>query len=676
MAENQITNTLENPTQTLEDCLQKASTALSNLQNPDGYWWFTLEANDTINSEMIYLIYYMGLETDPAYQSMAQGLAKQILKSQNSDGSWSISYGSPGDISATVECYLALKMIGTDTETEPLKKAREFVLKCGGMTECRIFTRVHLAMFGIIPWSFCPSMPVSLILFPNCQPINIYEFSSWARATIVPLLIIMNQKKIRDLGSTFLDELYPSLDYTTKTWNHSSSSESSILWAYKPKPWNSLENFFLQSDKVLKWLEKIHINPFEQRGLKECEIWIREHLARTEDIYPAMAYAAMALYVLGFDPQSDPTIIKALKGLVNFQIKTPADSVFLPATPDSQLKDDKTEPVSVYQQCCVSPVWDTPWSSMALLEAGQKDNSNIKKAAQWLVSKQILDTYGDWVIKNRSGRPGGWSFEFQNDYFPDVDDSIEVLLLLQALELDDSATKIAQKAGLDWVLSMQCKNGGWAAFDVDNTKNWVNKIPFSDHAACQDPPTPDITGRCLELLAAYGYTKSSIIVQKAVRYLESTQETDGSWEGRWGVAYIYGTWCALQGLAAIGYERESRIFKKAVNWLKSIQNIDGGFGESVTSYDRKIYTPLGQSVATQTSWALMGLIAGGGEKASIDKAASYLIQTQDSLGLWDEKHHTGTGFPGHFYIRYHGYRYYFPLLALAKYQQSLTRDGK
>jgi len=638
---------------TLDIAISKGSEALQNCRHPDGYWWFTLQANDTINSEMVYLIHYMGLLSDPDYKAMEQGLAAHIYNSQNHDGSWSINHGADGDLSSTIECYLALKMAGYDIHSQKLQKARQFIHDHGGLSQCRIFTRIHLAMFGIIPWNLCPSMPVSLILFPNFQPINIYEFSSWARATIVPLLIIMDQQKTKHLGTNYLDELYLP------------NSHGAAIWSYNPKPWNSLENFFLQSDKVLKVLEKINVKPFRKRSLRACEIWVREHIARTEDIYPAMAYGAMALSVLGYNSKSDPTILKALKGLKNFQIKL--DGEIISALPFSS--EVPAGPPVVYQQCCVSPVWDTPWSSMALFETGDINlHKDLKKSAEWLVSKQIFDVYGDWALKNKTGRPGGWSFEFQNDYFPDVDDSIEVLLLLKALKLETPEIKHSQEMGVNWVLSMQCKNGGWAAFDVNNTKNWVNKIPFSDHAACQDPPTPDITGRCLELLAAYGYGLESQIVKKAIRFLEKTQENDGSWEGRWGVAYIYGTWCALQGLKAIGYDMDSLLVRRAVKWLRSIQNEDGGFGESCLSYVQKHYVPQNESVASQTAWALMGLVAGNSPHEA-KLAADYLVESQDDQGLWDEQQHTGTGFPGHFYIRYHGYRYYFPLLALGKYRQ-------
>ncbi len=646
----------QSPYYSINQAIFRASQNLLSHQLADGFWWYTLEANESINAEFIFLMHYLGVVD----QSMQQGLSHHILTSQNQDGSWPLFYQGPGDLSTTIECYLALKIVGLKVDNPALVKARDFILSRGGLTQCRIFTRIHLALLGIVSWDICPSMPVSLMLYPTWTPFNIYEFSSWARASIVPLLIILDQKKNRQLGADYLGELYVE------------PSPSQAKWSYNINvPFLSGESFFLQADRLFKIFDRYPINPYRQQALKMCELWIRNHISRTEDIYPALAYSAMALHSLGFDPKHDPTIQKCLGALKKFQISTVTDGRLqespLRNRSPSTINDSRS---TIYQQCCISPVWDTPWAAIALLESGfSPDSSELAKTADWLVSKQIKNFYGDWAIKNKEGKPGGWSFEFENDFFPDVDDTIEVLLFLKKIPSPSAAMQKAIQQGIDWVISMQSKNGGWGAFDKDNTREWVNKIPFSDHGACLDPPTVDITGRSLELLVQSGFTLNDSVVKKAIRFIESQQEENGSWEGRWGVNYIYGTWCVLQGLKAMGYNMKSERILRSVEWLKSIQNDDGGFGESCNSYIAKRYLSLDASVPSQTAWALMGLIAAG-ETDSFEakKAAQFLIESQDSHGNWEERYYTGTGFPGHFYIRYHGYRYYFPLLALAKYR--------
>ncbi len=636
----------------LEISIKKAQNLILSQQFPDGYWWYTLEANESIPAEFIFLMHYMG-HLD---RVLEQQIAQQIRSSQNQDGSWSLYYEGPGDLSTTIECYLALKISGLDIKSSCLAKARDFILSQGGLTQCRIFTRIHLALFGLIPWDLCPAMPVSFIHFPNRFPINIYEFSSWARACIVPLLVIMNRKKETRIPGLNLDELYKETPHTSS-------------WSYKnDHGFFSLKNFFIQTDKVLLLLDRFKIQPFEKSALKKCEAWIREHIARTEDIYPALAYGALALYHLGYT-LTDPIIQKALIGLKKFRMLTETQ---IPPIPQSG-----TDSQSLYQQCCVSPVWDTPWTALALLESGLDDP--LLKTAHWLKSKQILDVEGDWKIKNKEGLAGGWSFEFENDFFPDVDDTIAVLSFFLKSEAksgkqnSDFQESIAR--GLNWMLSMQSDNGGWAAFDKNNVKEWLNGIPFADHGACLDPPTPDITARVLELLALIKNSKYAALlplsidhsIEKAVRFIEATQETWGPWWGRWGVNYIYGTWCVLQGLQAIGYDMKKPSILKAVAWLKSVQNADGGFGESCQSYIEKRFIPTSSSTTSQAAWALMGLLAGEETMSpQAHRAAEFLIKNQNSTGGWDELYHTGTGFPGHFYIRYHGYRHYFPLLALGK----------
>ncbi|HBF13371.1 MAG TPA: squalene--hopene cyclase [Deltaproteobacteria bacterium] len=633
--------------QNLNEAIDKASSLMLSHQSADGYWWYTLEANESINAASIFLMHYLNA-VDLGFQDQ---LANRIKASQTLDGSWPTYFEGPGDLSNTMECYFALKLSGLSPQDPVMVKAQEFVRNHGGLSQCRIFTRITLAQFGIIPWNACPAMPVWFIMAPNKFSVNIYEFSSWARATIVPLLIILDQKRIHKLPDGFLDELV---------------CEEQISWAFKGSSSPSLlEKALLFNDKILKYFNNLNIIPLRKRSLLRCETWIRKHVDRTEDIFPALANAAMALFSLGY-PLSDPGIQKCLHALKKFRI----------ALPHAALIGELPEKINIpqhgsYQQCCVSPVWDTPWMGMALLEAGLGEkNPSLIKAARWLISKQILNVYGDWAVKNKNALAGGWSFEFENDYFPDVDDTIEVLLFLQKMGLNPDELKTPLSRGLSWVLSMQSKNGGWAAFDKDNTKEILNQIPFSDYKACLDQPSADITARMLELLSQNGFTKNSSVVSKAIAFLEKEQHSSGAWLGRWGVNYIYGTWCVLQGLRAIGYDMQSERIQKAVLWLKSIQNEDGGFGESCRSYDENNYVPLNKSTASQTAWALMGLLAAGeGASKQAAQAARFLIETQNGDGSWTEWEHTGTGFPRHFYIRYHGYRHYFPLLALGKYRK-------
>ena len=631
----------------LLSALARSQELLLRHQFNEGYWWYTLEANETIGAEYILLREFLGI-TDVA-KSIA--LCQRILSQQRQDGSWALYYDGPGDLSTTVECYWALKLSGFFLEHPAMTQARSFILKNGGPTKVRVFTKIHLAMFGLAPWRAVPAMPYILMMLPNWAPINIYEFSSWARACIVPLLVILNEKPIHPLKID-LEELYPEKPQA-RDW--SISVESPI----------SLSNIFIIVDKVLKNIEKIKIPRFTKaNAVKRCLSYIQEHIEKTEDIYPAMAYSAMALKTLGI-PLQDPTLEKCLRGLEAFQQVTFTE---LPAIPQ---KVESSEPV-IHQQCCVSPVWDTPWAAVSLIESGlPKQHPALQKSVDWLISKQIRHTYGDWAIKNKKGKPGGWSFEFENDYFPDVDDTIEVLTLFHKVGLNDFKTQHSFDLGLQWLLSMQSRNGGWAAFDIDNDFHLINRIPFSDHGACLDPPTPDITGRMLEFLALIGFKKKSVL-SKALRFIYREQLDFGAWEGRWGVHFIYGTWCVLQGLAAIGEDLARPEIQRAVDWLLSVQNADGGWGESCDGYMKNNFVPLYSSVPSQTAWALMGLIAAGrADSLAVKRGIDFLIERQNVDGSWDEKEYTGTGFPGHFYIRYHGYRHYFPLLALGKYRQAV-----
>lgn len=651
---------------TLEEVISRGVRNLLNHQHETGYWWYTLEANDSINAEYIMLLHYLGIEDKPTSQAICRWMASQ----QNEDGSWSLFHEGPGDISSTIECYMAFKMEGYDINSLVMKKARDFILKNGGITKMRVFSRIHLALFGLVDWKYCPNMPVALMSVPEWAPVNIYEFSSWARACIVPLLVIMDKQETHPIPGFHLNELYLDGDPSKAKWIY--DNEKGAV---------SLENAFIQMDRALKVADRLKLKPLRKASLKSCEAYIRGHLSETEDIFPAMFYGILALVALGF-PLTDQSIEKALLGLRSFQMILKKDHLHqVPFEDDSTIDcnvitkvPEIAESHMVYQQCCISPVWDTAWAAVALQESGvSSSDERLTKTAYWLLEKQITDVVGDWSIKNPNGKPGGWSFEFKNKHYPDLDDTIEVLTFLHESDLPYKTLKDPIEKGLNWLLSMQCKNGGFAAFDKDNNLELLNKIPFSDHGACLDPATVDITGRVISfLIQVMGSDRQHPQIQKARRFILERQEKDGSFWGRWGVNYLYGTWCALEALGSLGFKEDELVIKRAVQWLNSIQNKDGGFGECCDGYHQNSYKPLknNQSTPSQTSWALMGYV-GAGEQNSEPalKALDYLMQNQNRQGSWDEVHFTGTGFPGHFYIRYHGYRNYFPQLALAKYQK-------
>lgn len=659
--------TPDSVSQELHQVLSNGQKSLLKQQHKDGYWWYTLEANDSINAEYIMLLRILGL-SEPRVEA---ALCRWMINNQREDGSWSLYYGAPGDISTTVECYLALKLCGYTANNPVLKHARNFILARGGITKIRIFSRVHLALLGLVHWDICPAMPTWLMLLPPQSPINIYEFSSWARACIVPLLIIMDRRKTVAVNID-LDELYI---------NGPDKDE----WSYGEKAFLSLENAFLQIDKALHWTDKLGFKPFAERSLKACESYIREHIKETADIFPAMFYGVLALTSLGYG-LNDSDVQIAMDGLKSFQIWMPPAKEVLPVPFQGNLPTTShgksliaEEPVvngeMLYQQCCISPVWDTAWAGVALVESDvARDHPELLKAARWLIQNQIADIKGDWKIKNPDGVAGGWAFEFLNKYYPDIDDTMVVLSFLYNVDLPSEELQPTLDRGLAWLLSMQSKNGGFAAFDKDNDKQFLNKIPFADHGACLDPPTADITGRMIEfLLHSCRFNRNDTVIQRAADFIVKQQSADGSFWGRWGVSYVHGTWSALAGLCALKRPQDKVVIERAIRWLKSVQNADGGYGESCASDAAHKYIATETSGASQTAWALMALVnAGEPHSAEAQRAADWLATHQNGDGTWDEALYTGTGFPGHFYIRYHGYRHFFPVMALGRYRRATT----
>ncbi|MBI5186770.1 MAG: squalene--hopene cyclase [Nitrospinae bacterium] len=609
---------------------------LSEQDHQEGFWIAELEANTTLTSEYIMFRRYMGI-LDKAKERKA---VHSLMATQQQDGGWNIYYGGSSDLSTTIEAYFAMKLAGVSKEEPCMAKAREFILRNGGVLKSRVFTRIFLALFGEYPWSALPAMPVEMVLLPNSAYINIYELSSWSRSVIVPLLIVYAKKPVVPINeSARVPELYVEpegeRDYSTPFDGYS------LSW----------KNFFIAFDKIIKIAGKFPWKPLRGKALKEAEKWILQHQDKSGDwggIIPAMMNSIIALKCLGYD-QSSPIIKKGFQAIENFRIET-------------------TDTLSL--QSCISPVWDTAITMNALLESGMpSDNPDLIKAGEWLLEKQV-NVRGDWRIKNPNAEPGGWAFEFVNEHYPDNDDTAEVLRALNRISFpDQEKAKKEIDRGFRWLMSMQSKNGGWGAFDKDNTKKILNEIPFADLESLLDPPTSDVTARILWMLGDLSYGKEYPPANAAISFLKRNQEYDGAWYGRWGVNYVYGTFLALVGLESIGEDMNQGYIQKAVNWLKVHQNADGGWGETCESYRDPGLRGKGNSTASQTAWAILGLLAAGeGDSSFVRRGVDYLLKTQNEDGAWDENEYTGTGFPKYFFIKYHMYRNNFPLLALSTYR--------
>ena len=622
----------------IERAVQRATTAMLEMQDPAGYWWSELESNVTITAEYIMLHRFLGLD-----ESKVPRMAADILDKQLPNGGWSIWYGDGGEISATVEAYLALKMAGLPAEDPRMFKAQEFILARGGALKTRVFTRIFLALFGQVSWDGIPLLPVEFMLLPPWSGLSIYEFSSWTRVTVVPLMIIMAKRPVRPLPpDQGVAELFCDPD--------DAFGKHRVAWKLDAP---FLENLFVILDRVLKLYAWLPLTWPRNFAVKRAERWILEHQEDSGDwagIQPPMVNSLLALRCLGYDLEHD-VIQRGLKALEFFTLE----------------QGDRT-----WLQSCISPVWDTALAVRALEAAGLPlSHPAMAASTSWLLSRQIFKP-GDWCVKCPDLPPGGWAFEFDNNWYPDVDDSSMVLVALKDGLSDTARHQAALQRGINWCLGMQSKNGGFASFDKDNTKEWLNAIPFGDLKALVDPPTEDITARILEMLGAFGHGLDHPAAERALAFLRHTQHPDGPWWGRWGVNYLYGTWSVLVALKRIGEDMSRPYVRRAVDWVKARQNPDGGWGEVCESYRDPDLMGKGPSTASQTAWSLLGLIAAGevqtpGVKAGVD----YLVKTQNAQGRWDEKYFTGTGFPNHFMIRYHLYRDCFPLMALGTYLKAL-----
>lgn len=613
---------------------------LLSIQNPAGYWWAELESNVTITAEVVLLHKIWG--TDKARP--LHKVAAYLRQEQREHGGWELFYGDGGELSTSVEAYMALRLLGVPASDPALVRARQFILQRGGISKTRIFTKLHLALIGCYNWRGIPSLPPWIMLLPEAFPVNIYEMSSWARSSTVPLLIVCDRKPIflADQGIN-LDELYVE-------------GVERVQWGLpKNNDWTDL---FLALDDGFKLAERLNLVPFREEGIKAAEKWVLERQEVTGDwggIIPAMLNSMLALRCLDYD-QNDPIVERGLQAIDNFAIET---------------KD-------YYRvQPCISPIWDTAWTIRALVDSGlTADHPAVVRAGEWLLQKQILD-YGDWVVKNRQGKPGAWAFEFDNRFYPDVDDSAVVVMALHQAKLPNEKIKQAAIArALKWIATMQCKPGGWAAFDLDNDQDWLNSIPYGDLKAMIDPNTADVTARVVEMLGACNLSIEPHNLQRALTYLLNEQETEGCWFGRWGVNYIYGTSGVLSALTLIGPEKYKLNIERGAAWLLGCQNADGGWGETCRTYNDPSLKGQGRSTASQTAWALIGLLAAGeatGKLAleAIERGINYLVTTQQPDGTWFEADFTGTGFPCHFYLKYHMYQQYFPLIALGRYRRMI-----
>jgi squalene-hopene/tetraprenyl-beta-curcumene cyclase len=629
--------------------IRAAQTYLLDRQEPDGHWVAELEGDTILESEYILLLQFLGRRDTEKFRK----IARYIRRWQHPDGYWPIYPGGPPDVSASVKAYFACKLAG-HKETEPfMRRARRAILALGGVTRCNTFTKLYLSMFGQYDWSGVPTIPPETILLPNWFYFNIYSMSSWSRAILVPLAVMNATKPHRPVPDhAQIDELFVGGRDRKRMRLH---------WDKKPLTWR---NVFLVVDKLLKIYDASPVKPFRKRALDRSLAWLLEREENSGGlgaIFPAMTHAIMAYKCMGL-PDNHAAICKELAELAAFEIE----------------EDD-----AIRLQPCVSPIWDTALVINSLIDSGHSaDSEAIQRAAEWLLTKQTRRK-GDWAVKVRDVEPGGWYFEMENEYYPDVDDTIMVLMGLYKTycpsgehwtEAPEHARE-AMRRGIDWVFAMQNKDGGWGSFDKDNNKILFQYVPYADHNAMLDPSSADITARTLEMCSYFGIGKNDPRVHRAIAYLYREQEPDGSWFGRWGVNYLYGTWQVLRGLARIGEDMSAGRIQKAVRWLHSVQNEDGGWGENCASYDPEEPKACAPSTASQTAWALMGLFnAGDLDSPFVQRGLDFLLRNQDSEGTWEEEWFTGTGFPRVFYLRYHYYRHYFPLWALAQYYTFVTGE--
>jgi len=624
----------------LDRAVGRASEALRALQRPDGHWVFELEADATIPAEYVLLRQYLG---EPDDLELERKIGVYLRRIQGAHGGWPLYHDGAFDVSATVKAYFALKMIGDAPDAPHMVRAREALLARGGAGACNVFTRFMLAMFGVISWNATPQTPVQIMLLPRWFPVHLSKISYWARTVIVPLLVLRALRpRARNPRGVTIDELFIG---DPKALGGIARS------GHQKEPWASL---FFALDKVLGVVEPHFPKGGRQRAIDKAVAFVDERLNGEDGlgaIFPAMANSVMMYDALGYR-EDHPNRAIARRSVEKLLV----------------IKDEEA-----YCQPCLSPVWDTALAAHAMLEAGGEPAQGAALAAlAWLKPLQVLDVVGDWAETRPDVRPGGWAFQYKNAHYPDLDDTAVVVMAMDRARETCAAGPVYDQAidrGREWVNGLQSQNGGWAAFDADNTYHYLNNIPFADHGALLDPPTVDVAARCVSMLAQLGETDSPRM-KAAIAYLEREQERDGSWFGRWGVNYVYGTWSALCALNAAQVDSMGPVVRKAADWLLAIQNADGGWGEGCDSYklDYAGYEPA-PSTSSQTAWALLGLMAAGEtDHPAVARGIAWLQARQDERGVWPEDHYTGGGFPRVFYLRYHGYSKFFPLWALARYR--------
>jgi squalene-hopene/tetraprenyl-beta-curcumene cyclase len=619
-------------TEDLATAIERAEAALSSRQKTDGHWVFELEADATIPAEYVLLEHYLD-RIDPALQ---QKIGVYLRRIQGEHGGWPLYHGGIFNISASVKAYFALKAIGDDPAAPHMAAARRAILAAGGAERTNVFTRIQLALFGEVPWSAVPVMPIEIMGLPRWFPFHLLKVSYWSRTVIVPLLVLMALKpRARNPHNIHVQELFAAKPDQIDDW---------IRGPYRSH-WGHI---FKAVDGVLQKVDPHIPRLRRQKHIDSAVAWVHERLNGEDGlgaIYPAMANSVMMFDVLGYAPD-DPDAATAW---------------------DSVRKLVTVKGEEAYCQPCLSPIWDTGLAAHAMAEVQGHGASPVGAAANWLLDKQITKVRGDWAELRPDAPPGGWAFQYNNDYYPDVDDTAVVGMLLH--RNGDPAHAEGIERARQWVVGMQSKNGGWGAFDADNSHDFLNHIPFADHGALLDPPTADVTARCVSFLAQLGHAEDAPVIARALAYLKNDQEAEGCWFGRWGTNYIYGTWSVLCALNAAGVPRDDLMVRRAVAWLLDKQRPEGGWGEDCASFEGAPPGEYDQSLPSQTAWALLGLMAAGeSEHPAVARGIAWLASAQKENGEWDELPYNAVGFPKVFYLRYHGYRLFFPLLAMARFR--------
>ncbi len=627
----------------IEAAIQAASLALSRRQKPDGHWVFELEADATIPAEYVVLEHFV----DRIDSTLQSRIGRYLRRIQGAHGGWPLYHGGKFDLSASVKAYLALKMIGDDVDAVHMRRARAAILAHGGAERSNVFTRFQLALFGYVPWRAVPVMPVEIVLLPRRFFFNMWRISYWSRTVLAPMIVLAALRPVAvNPRGIEIDELFRKPPALIRDWIRGPYRS---WWGY----------LFKALDVALRPAERLVPGPIRRLAIRRTLAFVEERLNGDSGlgaIYPAMANTVMLYHALGVDP-AEPNAAIAWAAIQRL------------------LVDGEDE---AYCQPCVSPIWDTSLAGFAMAE--QQDgahaappSADVGQACDWLRDRQITAVKGDWAINAPELAPGGWAFQYNNDHYPDVDDTAVVGMLLHRQGDPEHADAVERARA--WVIGMQSRDGGWGAFDIDNDREFLNHIPFADHGALLDPPTADVSARCLSFLAQMGHPEDAAVIARGVAYLKRQQEQDGAWFGRWGTNYIYGTWSCLSALNAVGVPHDDPMMRRGVAWLLARQRIDGGWGEACESYEGSPPGEHAESLPSQTAWALLGLMAAGiCDHEAVARGVAYLTRTQQTDGEWQEQSYNAVGFPKVFYLRYHGYRLFFPLLALSRYR-NLARSN-